>query len=160
MREFTELPENERTTEKLFEIFSQDPLLFNMLTKDGKLDESQLGLFLIVEGYGVDRKGNYEIGYGTDGKFIGSNFVENARDYQDHVGKYVTKLNKKVPYIDFNGSDRIYKANFFIPLSFDELQSITAYGDNVRISTGYNMAEDSQILYKMLNSGSTSPANL
>ena len=99
-------------------------------TASGGIDYNQFWQFLIVDGYAVDN---------TDkNKFAGSKFVKRQDSDDDEIAllKRVLSTNDKKDNYEIDtgwlGNNIIYKGSIYIPITNNELQSITA--SNMHIS--------------------------
>ena len=96
----------------------------------GKLDMDRMGVFLMVNGYAV----------GKDDTKFKSDYTYEIQDPDDQLVSYVremlsTNSDRDNYEMDFNGlwwnDDHLYQGTIYIPITSNQLQAVTAAGQNI-----------------------------
>ena len=149
------------TDEQIAEIYVRHGLMQLVDQSTGLPNRSRFAQFLVIDAYGVNKN-----------DFLNdSEFLQEVKDPDDElVQRIVSSLStndKKNDYkIDLKDSffgtgflegnyDEIYRGVAYIPITINELQSITAFDKHAK--NFYQREGDYQMMMKRINAGSTNP---
>lgn len=152
---------NNPTDEQIAEIYVRHGLMQLVDQSTGLPNRSRFAQFLVIDAYGVNKN-----------DFLNdSEFLQEVKDPDDElVQRIVSSLStndKKNDYkIDLKDSffgtglfegnyDEIYRGVAYIPITINELQSITAFDKHAK--NFYQRESDYQMMMKRINAGSTNP---
>lgn len=147
---------DQKHQQEIIQVLYQNQLekLINVYT--GTINYSALGQFMIVDGYAVDHS-NKNI-------FKNSSFVTKIDDNSEEIPIIEKALstnsdqnNYKIDVdnlYDWNGHNIVYKGSIYIPITSNQLQALTANGQQIKESAAIQKEYEYQMLEKRLQAKS------
>lgn len=138
--------------QEIVQVLYQNQLEKLVNVTNGSIDYSQLGQFMIVDGYAVDNS--------SKNKFKDSSFVTKIDDDSEEIPLIERALstdkdqnNYKIDvdnWYDWNGHDTVYKGSIYIPITSNQLKALTASGQHITEGPAMVKEYEHQMLQKRL----------